>query len=149
MKTLKVLLAVVAVLALIEISGVAQTYQITRFAIAGGGGTSSGGVYSLSGTIGQHDAGILQGGNYSLSGGFWGAAIALQTPGAPLLTITGSSTGITISWPSPSTGFLLQESPSLLPAKWTQSTQTVSDNGTVRSVTVAPPTGLKFYRLAN
>ena len=31
----------------------AQTYSIDWFKIAGGGGTSTGGVYSVSGTIGQ------------------------------------------------------------------------------------------------
>jgi len=35
----------------------AQTYSIDWYKIAGGGGTSTGGVYAVSGTIGQHDAG--------------------------------------------------------------------------------------------
>lgn len=42
-----------------------------------GGGTSSGGAFALSGTIGQPDAGAMSGGNYLLAGGFWGAS---QTP---------------------------------------------------------------------
>ena len=37
----------------------------------GGGGESSGGSYTLAGTIGQPDAGSLTGGPYSLAGGFW------------------------------------------------------------------------------
>ena len=37
--------------------GFAQSYQIDWFTIDGGGGTSTGGVYSVSGTIGQPDAG--------------------------------------------------------------------------------------------
>jgi hypothetical protein len=41
------------------------------YTIDGGGGTSSGGDYSLSGTIGQPDAGGMSGGDYDLSGGFW------------------------------------------------------------------------------
>ena len=36
----------------------AQSYSIDWFTIDGGGGTSTGGVYSVSGTIGQPDAGI-------------------------------------------------------------------------------------------
>ena len=55
----------------------AQSFSIDRFAIAGGGGTSTGGAFALSGTIGQPDAGAMTGGNYSLAGGFWGA---IQTP---------------------------------------------------------------------
>ena len=34
----------------------AQSYSIDWYKIAGGGGTSTGGVYSVSGTIGQNDA---------------------------------------------------------------------------------------------
>ena len=50
----------------------AQQYSIDWYKVAGGGGTSTGGVYSVSGTIGQHDAGgPMTGGNYSLTGGFW------------------------------------------------------------------------------
>jgi hypothetical protein len=47
-------------------------YVITKGAIAGGGGTATGGDYVMSGTIGQHDADEpLAGGDYELSGGFW------------------------------------------------------------------------------
>jgi len=44
-------------------------YQIDWYKIAGGGGTSTGGVYSVSGTIGQPDASTMSGGNYTLQGG--------------------------------------------------------------------------------
>src|ERR1017187_4895147 len=64
-----------------------QEYSIDWYKVSSGGGTSTGGVYSVSGTIGQPDAsGAISGGNYSLTGGFW-ALYAVQTPGAPLLTI--------------------------------------------------------------
>jgi len=47
-------------------------YAIDWFTIDGGGGTSTGGGYSLSGSIGQPDAGPAQaGGSYALQGGFW------------------------------------------------------------------------------
>lgn len=46
--------------------------------IDGGGGTSTGGEFSLSGTAGQPDAGTLTGGNFELVGGFW----AVSTPAA-------------------------------------------------------------------
>jgi hypothetical protein len=50
-------------------------YTISWYTIDGGGGTSSSGALSLSGTIGQHDAGgPLTGGTYSLTGGFWAGA---------------------------------------------------------------------------
>src|SRR3989442_10530644 len=63
----------------------AQNYSIDWFTIDGGGGTSTGGVYSVSGTIGQPAAGHLSGGNYTIDGGFLVIIAAIQTPGAPLL----------------------------------------------------------------
>ncbi|HYF15167.1 MAG TPA: hypothetical protein VD971_08875 [Phycisphaerales bacterium] len=50
----------------------AQPYAIDWYTIDGGGGTSSGGTFTLSGTIGQHDAGtVMTGGSFTLTGGFW------------------------------------------------------------------------------
>lgn len=50
---------------------------IDFYTIDGGGGTSSGGSYTISGTIGQPDASttVLSGGSYELRGGFWHAAV--------------------------------------------------------------------------
>lgn len=50
-------------------------FEITNSTIDNGGGTSSGGEFTLTGTIGQHDASDTPatGGSYRLSGGFWGA----------------------------------------------------------------------------
>ena len=43
-------------------------YSLDWFKVSGGGGTSTRGVYSVSGTIGQPDAsGAVTGGNYSLT----------------------------------------------------------------------------------
>lgn len=47
-------------------------YDLTWNVIANGGATfSTGGTYSLGGTMGQSDAGTMSGGSYSLLGGFW------------------------------------------------------------------------------
>jgi hypothetical protein len=65
-----------------------QSYSIDWFTIDGGGGTSTGALYSVSGTIGQPDAGgPLSGGIYSLTGGFWSLLSVVQTPGSPWLSI--------------------------------------------------------------
>jgi hypothetical protein len=48
-----------------------EGFQIDWWTVAGGGGESTDGSYNLKGTIGQHDAGSLQGGDYGLQGGFW------------------------------------------------------------------------------
>lgn len=44
-----------------------------RYTIGSGGGTSTGGTYTLSGTIGEISASnqVLAGGAYTLRGGFW------------------------------------------------------------------------------
>jgi hypothetical protein len=54
-------------------------YDLSWNTVDGGGGTSTGGTFTLSGTIGQPDAsGPLTGGTFSLSGGFWPGAIPLN-----------------------------------------------------------------------
>src|SRR5262245_3113388 len=81
----------------------AQTNSINWSTIDGGGGTSTGGVYSVSGTIGQPDAGVMSNGNYSITGGFWGLLSVVQTPGSPLLAIVLTTTNTAVVyWPSPS-----------------------------------------------
>ena len=48
------------------------TYDLSWNTVDDGGGTSTGGSYEISGTIGQPDAGgPMTGGNFSLTGGFW------------------------------------------------------------------------------
>ncbi len=48
-------------------------YEISWYTIDSGGGTSSGGPYMVTGTIGQPDAGWSIGAKYELFGGFWPA----------------------------------------------------------------------------
>jgi hypothetical protein len=124
-------------------TGFAQ-YAINWHTIDGGGGTSTGGVYSVSGTIGQPDAGRpMTNGQYSVTGGFWALPTAVQTPGAPTLTIAPGAPGLaTISWSPDRPGFGLQETWSLSPANWTN-----SPSGTTNPVTVPAVVPSKFYRL--
>jgi hypothetical protein len=51
-------------------------FDISWWTVDGGGGTASGGSYTLIGTIGQPDAEVLTGGDYTLGGGFWGGGAA-------------------------------------------------------------------------
>jgi hypothetical protein len=143
MKIILVLIFFVSV----ALTGIAQSYSIDWFTIDGGGGTSTGGVYSVSGTIGQVDAGTMIGDNFSIDGGFWGIIAAIQTLGAPVLTITRSTSFVIVSWPSPSTGFTLQENADLNTTNWIVAPQTVADDGTNRFIIVNPPVGNFFYRL--
>ncbi len=123
-------------------------FSIDWYKVAGGGGTSTNGQYSVSGTIGQADAGHMSGGNYSLDGGFWGIIGTVQTPGAPALTVTRSGASVVVSWPSPSTGFVLQQNGSVNNALgWINYGGSISDNGTIKSSTISPPIGNLFFRL--
>jgi hypothetical protein len=126
----------------------AQSYSIDRSEIAGGGGTSSNGQYTVSGTVGQHDPGeVMNGGAYSLAGGFW-AIFALQTPGAPVLTVTFvGPDSVVISWSSSATGFVLQQNSDLNTTNWSDFGGTPDDNGTSKSVTISLPVGSSFFRL--
>ena len=129
-------------LLLMPIAASAQTYNIDWYKISGGG-TSTGGVYSVSGTIGQPDAsGEMTGGNYSLTGGFW-SLIAVQMPGAPLLTITQVGNQAIVSWDASVMGWTLQTNVNLATAIWGNYLGAVVNN----CVTNAPPKGNLFFRL--
>jgi hypothetical protein len=129
---------------LFALAASAQTYSVDWYKVSGGGGTSTNGQYSLSGTIGQHDAsGPMTGGSFSLTGGFW-ALYAVQTAGAPLLTITLSGNQAIVSWPPSATGWTLQTNNNLATGTWGNYLGAIVNN----SVTNAPPTGNLFFRLA-
>jgi hypothetical protein len=129
----------------------AQQYSIDWSTIEGGGGTSTGGVYTVTGTIGQPDAGTMSGGTYTLSGGFWGVIAVVQTPGAPLLSIALNPqlSTITVCWPLPADGWVL-ESTNALPkvaAPWPQIAPPYQTNGANLQFIELTPSGNRFYRL--
>jgi hypothetical protein len=71
--------ALVAFLLLAWVAFAEGSYDLSRWTAAGGGGRSSGGPYTIIGTIGQPDAGMLTGGDYTLGGAFWGGgAVAAE-----------------------------------------------------------------------
>ena len=126
-------------------SAFAQSYSIDWFTIdGGGGGASTGGVFSVSGTIGQPDAGgPWTNGSYSASGGFWTLPVAVRTPEAPTLVIAAAAPGTAvISWTPATPGFVLQETPSLSPTNWMNSA-----SGMTNPIIVPATTPAKFYRL--
>ena len=64
---------------LITTSIVYADYSIDWYTIDGGGGTSTGGSYILTGTIGQPDASDSQSESFIILGGFW--------PGGPVCIV--------------------------------------------------------------
>ena len=83
-----------------------------------------------------------------LAGGLWSVTGAVRTEGAPCLTVACTPTnGVTIFWPAPSAGFILQENPRLGTADWTRVGATPVEVGGVKQIIVTPPVGCRFYRL--
>ncbi len=123
----------------------AQNYSIDWFTVDGGGGTSTGGVYSVSGTIGQPDAGKSSGSSYSIDGGFW-SIVAVQTPNAPRLFVQRIGGSVRVYWPASAAGFVLDQSLTVT-GTWSQVSFPYATNATEISITVPAPSGNKFYRL--
>jgi hypothetical protein len=148
MKALKKFLLAILALELLTGMLTAQSYSIDWHKVSGGGGTSGGGSYSLSGTIGQADASApLTGGNYSLVGGFWSLGSGSPILAAPILTITGSGTSVTISWPVAAAGYVLQTNGTLASINWGGFAGLVSSNGTNWNTVVSPAKGSSYFRL--
>ena len=136
-------------------AGFTQNYSIDWYKVSGGGGTISGGSYTLTSTIGQHDAVAPMTVNgygsssYSLTGGFL-AIYAVQTPGAPLLRIflTTTNTAV-VAWPTSSTSWSLKSNTNLATTNWIGVANPVNVVGSENQVIISPPMGNKYFRLSN
>ena len=69
----------VILMLLLSVSTANADYKISWHTIDGGGGTSTGGQYIVTGTIAQHDAAVSATVDYELLGGFW--------PGGPACSV--------------------------------------------------------------
>ncbi|MEQ1924191.1 MAG: hypothetical protein ABL952_16955, partial [Pyrinomonadaceae bacterium] len=76
-------------------------FQIEKSVIAGGGGTTASGLFSLSGTIGQPvvTGGTLLGVPFAIHGGFWTPNVAGPTP-TPTPTPTGTPSATPTATPT-------------------------------------------------
>jgi len=68
-------------------------FNLSWLSVDGGGSESIGGDFSLSGTIGQHDAGTSSGGVFRVTGGFWAV-----TADSSKLFCDGFESGTTHQW---------------------------------------------------
>jgi len=128
---------------------VGQSYTIDWYKISGGGGTSTGATYQVTGTIGQPDAGVaMSGGNYSLTGGFWSLIAVVQTAGLPSLTITHSGGSVIVSWPNTGSYTLQQNSNLATTGGWSTSGYSISISNGTNSITITSPAGNLFFRLS-
>ena len=121
-------------------------YSIDWWKISGGTGTSLGTGYTLSATVGQHDAGQMSSTDFALVGGFWAVEVLQVTNTiVPTLMIVPSAQGQAIvSWAPDVPGFRLQTSDSLSPANWTDVL-----SGSNHPITISTTESMRFYRLVN
>ena len=139
-------------LLLVGLSGSAQAqFSMDLFKIGGGGGTSTGGTFTVAGTMGQPDAGEASGGPFSLMGGFW-PVTETQLPDSPLLSIAKAGQAIVVSWPKPADGFVLDQATALASPSSSTSWLVVpaasyQTNATHIFINVPAPSGNAFYRL--
>ncbi len=125
-------------------------YAIDWHTMDGGGGTSTGGVYELTGTIGQPDAGpTQQGGDIALQGGFWALIGVMQTDGAPELSIVNNLDGTaTLSWAvAGSDGFHLRVATDLEAEDWADVAGMPAVVGDQYQMTVSLTATKRYYQL--
>ena len=126
-----------------------QSYSIDWYKISGGG-TSTGATYQVSGTIGQPDAsGVMSGGGYSVTGGFWSLISVVQTAGLPNLSIAHSGNSVIVSWPNTGSYTLQQNANLALADGWVTSAYQINTSNGTNSITIPSPTGNLFFRLSN
>jgi len=147
-KRFNLFLAIAACLLSIQVA--AQNYSIDWYKVAGGGGTSTGGTYEVSGTIGQPDAsGAMTGGNYSVTGGFWSLINVVHVPGVPkLIIVPNGANSVKLLWPDAATNtFTLQQNNNLATPSWVTSGYATTNGFGTNFVTITPPVGNLFFRL--
>lgn len=146
----KLILIFLAANLLAATATIAQQFSIDWYKVAGGGGTASGSTYSVSGSIGQHDAGtVMRGSTYSVTGGFWSIIAVVPVTGVPNLIIQSlGPSSVKISWPNTGT-YTLQQNSNLATGTWTASGYAVTTANGTNSITITAPVGNSFFRLSN
>ena len=124
---------------------------IDWFTMDAAGGAQSSANYVANFTAGQNDVGptFLNSANYRIIPGFWALEDLGPATGLPELSIALSGANVILSWSSPSTGFVLEQTDSfnVLPAAWGNTPGVVSDNGFIKSITIPHNVAHRFYRL--
>jgi hypothetical protein len=148
-KTWRLKLAAFCILTSAFCLGAWGQYSVDWSKVAGGGGTSSGGQYSVTGTIGQPDAGSMSGGySYSVIGGFWSLIAVVQTAGLNL-TLAQFGNSVVISWPN-TTNYTLQCNNNLATTTWNTYGGTINTSNGTNSISITSPSpGNLFFRLRN
>jgi hypothetical protein len=146
---MKMILFILSALAVSLRAQIGGPYTLDWSTVDGGGITlaGTGGPYTLSGTIGQADAGpALAGGDYAITGGFWSLLTVLSTPDAPELTLTLSTGGTqaVLSWDVNTTGWRVEMSADL--QSWSPAPAEITDSISHHTITL-PAVQRAYFRL--
>ena len=122
--------------------------SITGSVIAGGGGSCAGGGFTLNSAIGQPEAGATSGGGFSATGGFVPGASG-SGPAPRLSVRIGAANTVILSWPNPSTGFVLEQATDINASAsgWTSVSQSPVVVGANREVALSAEGARRFFRL--
>jgi hypothetical protein len=123
-------------------------FSLDWWTIDGGGGQSSGGSFTVTGTIGQPDAGRMSGGTFTVEGGFW-AIVAVEAPQGPTMGIERQVGSVKVYWPLSANGWVLEKTTTLSgnPIPWQTLNPPYASDAQHYYLLVSPPTGTTFYRL--
>ena len=127
----------------------AQSYSIDWQSLDAGGGTSVAGGYSVSGVIGQPDAGRMSGGVYAVEGGFLSVAVDPEKPITPVwlhISVTTTNT-VLVAWPASATGLVLRQKADVEPGTWLEVPVVPTVVADEYQMVIAPAAGNVFYRL--
>jgi hypothetical protein len=119
-------------------------------AMTAGGGVSTSARYRVQTSSGQPAAGSSHAGVFTLTGGYWSGAAAIQTPDAPRLDIRRdpSGAGLIVAWTGDAGDWVLQETTRLdAVTPWTDVRSAAHNTELEVQVSVATTAGIRFYRL--
>jgi hypothetical protein len=127
-------------------------YSLNWWTVDGGGAASTGGIFTLAGTAGQHDAGAMSGETHSLTGGFWvGGVLPPPTPtptSTPTLTPTPTDTATSTPTDTPTSTPTLTPTATPTPTDTPTLTPTHTPTPTHTATATPTSTGIPFpFRL--
>ncbi|MGB8168245.1 MAG: hypothetical protein WCF18_12180 [Chthoniobacteraceae bacterium] len=128
---------------LLSICQTSAQYLVDWSTMDAGAGSGSAGAFAMEATLGQPDAAFGAAGSFAFFGGYW----SLPEEPLPLLRIFRVDADVVLAWPYPSTGFLLQTSPELLPPAWLDVATPPVTVGPENQVTWGPASVRRFFRL--
>lgn len=99
----------------------------------------------------QSHGNILIGGNFTPVAGVLRPRVArlFGDVVAPSLSMEWSNGVVSVSWPSAATGFILQQDTNLNTNPWTTPSETITDNGTTKTISVSSTMGSRFSDCSN